>query len=823
MADLAVAPPPPALATDLFGEPIEAHPPWFKPDSFLRPDFDPDAYVAELRSYVPLESLAAELRSHLAALRAELVGLINRDYADFVGLSARLKGVDTAAARMRAPLADLRDKVAGFRAGTAAALAALRVGLEQRAAATAARELLELLLDTSHVVSKGFWALGHVILLFLNFYLPIQVEKLIKELPSAPSDSSNAVVHSVNKGYPSNDTGAQNVEAGTDVRETQSILLERIASEMNRLKFYISHAQNLPFIENMEKRVQGATKLLDGSLERCFVDGLEHRDAKVIYNCLRAYAAIDNTSSAEELFRTTVVSPLIQKIVPQNYAKAVAGASSDELEDDYQQIKQCVEKDCKFILEISSSDFSIFRGAENSGLHVFDFLGNSILKEVLSAIQKGKPGAFSPGKPKEFLKNYKASLGFLDFLEGILVLQLAYCLFHKSYRVIYIYAFKCASGYQESSLIYLCAGYFQSKSAVTKFRSEPAYTDFMRQWNVGVYFSLRFQEIAGGLDSTLTNNISPAGVNEAQEKPLLLKQSIKLLESLQACWSDEVLVFSNCDKFLRLSLQLISRYTTWLSSGLSARKGSDGSPNSPADAEWTFSIPIDDFIYILHDVHAMIGELSESGSFIGHVNQLLASCPIVVLNLVKQSILQAVEPLKELLPAIMNAMIGIIVKKSNEDLKHLKGITATYRMTNKLPVRHSPYVSGILHPLKVFLEGERVKYLSEDDKTKLCRGSTDKITATYYDLVSEVVTVARKTESSLQRLRQGAQRRVGASADASDNIISDTDKICMQLFLDIQEYARNLRAIGIDAREIDSYRALWQCVAPKDKQENIQF
>jgi hypothetical protein len=154
MADLAAAAAAPPPATDLFGEPIEAHPPWFKPDAFLRAGFDPDAYVAELRSYVPLESLAAELRAHLAALRAELVGLINRDYADFVGLSARLKGVDAAAARMRAPLADLRDKVAAFRAGASAALAALRAGLEQRAAATAARELLELLLDTSHVVSK---------------------------------------------------------------------------------------------------------------------------------------------------------------------------------------------------------------------------------------------------------------------------------------------------------------------------------------------------------------------------------------------------------------------------------------------------------------------------------------------------------------------------------------------------------------------------------------------------------------------------------------------------------------------------------------------
>lgn len=143
-------------------------------------------------------------------------------------------------------------------------------------------------------------------------------------------------------------------------------------------------------------------------------------------------------------------------------------------------------------------------------MHVFDFLGNSILKEVLSAIQKGKPGAFSPGKPKEFLRNYKASLGFLDFLEGILMLQLDYfsannvepeldstvfffsssCFTKAPQSNIYTY-FKGSYGYLESGWIFYFAGYCLSKSAVTKFRSEPAYTDFMRQWNVGVYFSLR--------------------------------------------------------------------------------------------------------------------------------------------------------------------------------------------------------------------------------------------------------------------------------------------------------------------------------------------
>lgn len=37
---------------------------------------------------------------------------------------------------------------------------------------------------------------------------------------------------------------------------------------------------------------------------------------------------------------------------------------------------------------------------------------------MLSAIQKRKPGAFSPGRPTEFLKNYKSSLDFLAHLEG---------------------------------------------------------------------------------------------------------------------------------------------------------------------------------------------------------------------------------------------------------------------------------------------------------------------------------------------------------------------------------------------------------------------
>ena len=110
--------------------------------------------------------------------------------------------------------------------------------------------------------------------------------------------------------------------------------------------------QNMPFIENMEKRIQSASLLVDTSLGHCFVDALEHRDANAIYNCLRAYAAIDNTRNAEEIFRSTVVAPFVEKIFDDS--SGTGGESADELVQDYKIIKQYIEDDCKFLLDIST-------------------------------------------------------------------------------------------------------------------------------------------------------------------------------------------------------------------------------------------------------------------------------------------------------------------------------------------------------------------------------------------------------------------------------------------------------------------------------------
>lgn len=131
--------------------------------------------------------------------------------------------MDGAVVRMRAPLLEIKEKILAFRGSVDSSLAALQSRLKQRAQANEAREVLELLLDTFHVVSK--------------------VEKLIKELPTVPADWSSGNINSAEKSQISNGISFQHAENGTNLRETQSMLLERIASEMNRLKFYIAHAQ----------------------------------------------------------------------------------------------------------------------------------------------------------------------------------------------------------------------------------------------------------------------------------------------------------------------------------------------------------------------------------------------------------------------------------------------------------------------------------------------------------------------------------------------------------------------------------------------------
>ncbi|EFJ16858.1 hypothetical protein SELMODRAFT_115746 [Selaginella moellendorffii] len=711
------------MASMLFGDDPDPLPLWFKKDAFMDPDFDCDAHISSLRSFVPLEALRGELRSHLAALKNELVELINRDYNDFVSLSTQLVDVDGAVLRMRTPLQELRGKLVTVRDGVDGALLALQDALKRRSEASASREILELLLDTSHVVSK--------------------IEKLLLELKENRISNGNLVSGSEGSLDPVDNSGD----------DPRSRLLERIASEMNRLKFYVARVQDLPFIKTIEKRIQNADASLRENLEKCIKTGLERRDEKVLYHCLRAYAAIDDTAGAEEAFRITIVAPFVSRIFPGNSSKdLVGGGAADKLEEDYKQVEAHIARDCKFMLDIVAS--------ENSGLNVFDFLGNSILKEVRSAIVAGKPGALSPGKPAEFLANYKSSLKFLSVVEG-------YC---------------------------------QSQAAVLALRSQASYAEFVKLWNLPAYFTLRFQEIASSFDQTLTE-----GLKRCQESDFAFKSSDKLLECLQRCWDENVFVSSLSDKFLKLSLQLISRYARWLSAGMASRSAADTS-------SWATSASSEDILLLRHDVELLHKKLT--GSYLDYALGVLGPTSA---NLSQKSILSAAQNLLDVVPVLTDVLTDTLADKCVEELKNLKGITTTYRLTIKpLPTHHSHVATNLLQALRAFLQGDHNAYMSDACRLEILNSVAKKVTKNYDQQIRDLVEGLRKTESSLLRFRQ-ARQRTGAGPDANDANISNTDKVCAQLLLDVQEHGRKLDELGVDSSKLPEFQSLWEFVSLQEK------
>jgi hypothetical protein len=77
---------------------------------FESADFDAQSFLLS-RRHVPIEDLRADLKEYLATLRQELVGVINQEYEDFLGLGIGLRGTDKRLERMKDPIAGFQQEI----------------------------------------------------------------------------------------------------------------------------------------------------------------------------------------------------------------------------------------------------------------------------------------------------------------------------------------------------------------------------------------------------------------------------------------------------------------------------------------------------------------------------------------------------------------------------------------------------------------------------------------------------------------------------------------------------------------------------------------
>lgn len=351
--------------------------------------------------------------------------------------------------------------------------------------------------------------------------------------------------------------------------------------------------------------------------------------------------------------------------------------------------------------------------------------------------------------------------------------------------------------------------------------------EFSKRWNLPIYYQLRFGDCCNRLNVAVEHTRLGGWIAEVytgdQAVSATLKDKIgfelsfflELYDILLWFWRPDVIIRPLTNRFLRGAVQLVGRSVSFIQDGLEGKikfgtepepePTENGRPSNESALPYPTRLPYC-WGESLQDVAAVAWELAILETTMTHdyvttVCEALDSSEMtpterselhsLVADVVKETSMQ-IQPIIE--NAWNEIIVKILIDKCSGPLAAVKGVAATYRMTNRPPpTQASPFVSTILRPLKEF-DDEFANRTPEQIGTKWKTSIVGTITDRYSAAVDDLLSTVKKTEVALQNRR--TTRRAASGG------ISDGDKVKLQLFLDYQEFSRHVEELGIDPSTI---------------------
>ncbi|KAI7864895.1 hypothetical protein BDF14DRAFT_1731310, partial [Spinellus fusiger] len=296
--------------------------------------------------------------------------------------------------------------------------------------------------------------------------------------------------------------------------------IERVAIEFNQMLHLVGRGKDLAFVSENTWRITRIKDTLQSKLSSAFSSALcqleknstDKAAKQNLVQCLRTYVLIDQVQVAESLICQELVRPFVSKAVEMPRTKGNQPTPLLPLTAIYGKIISFIMHDLHSIMEITQKTL---KGAN------YEVLVNSIWVEVIEHIHRECSVIYASGQTDVFHRNYLATTHFISSIEAL-----------------------CAC---KKSLLYL--------------RNHPSYVEFMKRWQLAVYFQLRFREIVNPVEELLSD----------QQKSISL-QSLEMEEgtkavfkAIQQCWSDKIFLYGLSHRFWKLTLQLLRRYISWAS------------------------------------------------------------------------------------------------------------------------------------------------------------------------------------------------------------------------------------------------------------------
>ncbi|GAA5925591.1 hypothetical protein JCM3775_001450 [Rhodotorula graminis] len=786
-------------------------------DVLTAPNWDASAFLLE-RRHTPLDDLRSELRAYLATLRTSLVGVINEEYEAFIGLSLGLKHANVAQslATIRRPVLSIRGEVTRVRAQLDDMRSDMSRVLDERKDVRESKAMMRRLLSTEDAVDK--------------------VEGLLRL--GDGSDKERAIDMSV---------------------DSPAKRFERVASEYTHMRYLVERAGDLPFVHSLQPRIDRTTAALHSDLSSLLSAILAGSPSAPSYRdelttALRTFASLGLVDRAEDLIRTEVVRPFTRRAIhrdalsasappvpaaggaaPASHAAHVpvpyrleplavpspADASSSsststtgapQLAALYNRVLDFVSTECGVVLDVAervladvavpdpassgSGSGEAARGAEGEDeaqdderVHGFEVLANVVVDEVATALM-GELGSvvFAAGRPAVFHQNYLLTTALISRLESL----------------------------------------SPTLPRLASLRAHPSLVALLKRFQLPVYFQLRLKDAVTHVERAFDVGSASGGGADGW----VMSESEAVCRAVARCWDDEVWLEELSGRFWRLTLQIISRYRTWLNdnvpryvlpsspsnanlSGLegdrsrlapSASSTRPGTPSSTPIAgtdDVSEETTLRQLTVLVADAVTMerrIMELFET--------RIRAKLPDGDQADAADVMRESLSALTSLVPSLSSQITTILIKRSVEPLKLVRSVASQVRAsTRKGPSEPSYFVHSILKELRAYAGGPG-RVVDDETRRKWATVVVEDIAGRY----AAILSTQKKTEDSLRWLKKGRQGlsffgRAASSAPADDGP-SDDERVKAQMQLDVEALARDAVALGVDVDESDAFQAL---------------
>ncbi|GAA6002288.1 COG2 family protein [Rhodotorula paludigena] len=786
-------------------------------------DFDASDFLLA-RRHAPLDDLRSEFRAYLATLRTSLVGVINEEYEAFIGLSLGLKHANVAhsLATIRRPVLSIRAEVTRVQHELDDMRAEMSAVLDERKDVREQKALMRRLLATDEAVAK--------------------VESLLNVGDAA--DKARALDLSV---------------------DSPAKRLERVASEYTHMRYLVERAGDLPFVKSLEPRISRTTTALQSDLSALLSSILAGSPSAPSYReelttALRTFASLGLVSQAEDLIRTSVVRPFLRHAIHRD-ALSPSSASSSSPPDTasapahvppfyrldplaspaaaapdaaplaalFNRVLAFVAHECGVLLDVAERTLadvpvgggksggaaaSSKRGKEDSGaapeearekVEGFEVLANVVVDEVATALV-GELGSvvFAAGRPTVFHQNYLLTTAFIARLESI-----------------------CPTLARLHSL-----------------RAHASYTSLLKRFQLPVYFQLRLKDAVTSIERAFDVGAASGG---GGHEGFVMSESEAVFRALRRCWDDDVWLEELAGRFWRLTLQILSRYRTWLNdnvpryvlpssssnANLSALAAGNPPSRSSADGDRSRLTPsaggtrpgtpgagddvseettLRQLTVLIADARLMERKAEELFS-----QRMQARLPGESEAGAADVMAESLSAVTSLVPSLSSQIVTILVKRSVEPLKLVRSVASQVRAsTRKGPLEPSYFVHSILKELGAYLAGPG-RVVEEELRVKWATAVVDDIAGRY----AAILSTQKKTEDSLRWLKKGRQGLSffgRATSTAPDDGSTDDDRVKQQMQLDVEALAEDAKALGVDVDASEAFQGLRRATTSEGKE-----